>query len=638
MDTLLTGLRSDLIAQDLKSFESSIDVTNLEKEIDVTQNDLQKVEKKVDNLEQGIRGIANTVTMEYIGDINNTYAEWVDNLDDKVDNVDTRIQDVDTQVDDINTNLSYVNDEIQDLNQFIQDESENLANFGTVKDAYTEIKGILQTNHLKLQDNTFLTASKNGTAYFLKNDRKTSAPLVVSDALFRGNTRAIGTYATNANFNDSRGGWRSQTPLLTRTSSNLPWGASFGGQNYYSHFPASDQNTYIRPGASNKSIVMDNARVISHKAVRNDFCKSGTGGLCSHLPYENNTTYIRPGVDGADIIIDKAGRIITSAKRELNLYGGSNIRMYAPSISAKSSQTALCSGVTGGQCSYFPHNTTQNVYIRPGQNDKHVIIDRNKGLLMVSNTIHHQAQQNNLCGSNLCSHISHANGSSYIRPGTRGRQVYLGDAYTSSVIIGDPNTTSSYTHIRTPRTFIGRHLDATSNWGKNNDKTLFAGWGSAKVVLGNNANKGEIFAFNAPTNSVNVTNNLNVHANLGIGTVTPRYKLDVIGSGYISSNLAVENMLGAKIIGAGNLVAKENIGINNGFTRSVIRSDGSQTLYRGINQYSIHMNASNGSIHSIGTITASNINAISGVCAGGICLTPQDIAKLKRFASTLSNL
>ena len=64
--------------------------------------------------------------------------------------------------------------------------------------------------------------------------------------------------------------------------------------------------------------------------------------------------------------------------------------------------------------------------------------------------------------------------------------------------------------------FIARHIDATSGWGRDNGKSLFAGWFSDKVVLGNNAQGSHDWAVNAPTGTVVATNPL-VFPNNGVG-------------------------------------------------------------------------------------------------------------------------
>ena len=64
--------------------------------------------------------------------------------------------------------------------------------------------------------------------------------------------------------------------------------------------------------------------------------------------------------------------------------------------------------------------------------------------------------------------------------------------------------------------YIARHIDATSGWGRDNGKSLFAGWASDKVVLGNNVNGSHDWAFNAPKGTVVSTNPL-VFPNNGVG-------------------------------------------------------------------------------------------------------------------------
>lgn len=65
--------------------------------------------------------------------------------------------------------------------------------------------------------------------------------------------------------------------------------------------------------------------------------------------------------------------------------------------------------------------------------------------------------------------------------------------------------------------YIARHLDATTDWARGGEKSLFLGWQGQKVVLGNNAHGKHDATAAAAANTVNVTNPLNAHSDMNVG-------------------------------------------------------------------------------------------------------------------------
>ena len=76
-----------------------------------------------------------------------------------------------------------------------------------------------------------------------------------------------------------------------------------GNSRMCSHLPYKNNHTYIRPGKSDKNMTnrKNNIYVTHAKHFRaennrsNDLCGTGSGRMCSHFPWTNNHTYIRPG-------------------------------------------------------------------------------------------------------------------------------------------------------------------------------------------------------------------------------------------------------------------------------------------------------------------------------------------------------
>jgi hypothetical protein len=110
--------------------------------------------------------------------------------------------------------------------------------------------------------------------------------------------------------------------------------------------------------------------------------------------------------------------------------------------------------------------------------------------------------------------------------GLKGEQGVQGPPGSAANIGMDPKFTSVTTsggivangeaHLNANANYIARHIDATAGWGRDNGKTLFAGWGGNKVVLGNGSSGSHDWALNAPTNTVVSTNPL-VFPNNGVG-------------------------------------------------------------------------------------------------------------------------
>lgn len=65
---------------------------------------------------------------------------------------------------------------------------------------------------------------------------------------------------------------------------------------------------------------------------------------------------------------------------------------------------------------------------------------------------------------------------------------------------------------------VGRHIDASQDWGGKGN-TLFAGWGSRKTVIGNNAHGAHNFALNQPSDTIVATNPVHVHGDINANRI-----------------------------------------------------------------------------------------------------------------------
>jgi hypothetical protein len=197
-----------------------------------------------------------------------------------------------------------------------------------------------------------------------------------------------------------------------------------------SHFPYKNKHTYIRPGKKNSNIYVDYANLLNIKnnrnnlignnlnhivSKRNDMCGTGRGRMCSHFPYSNNHTYIRPGKKNSNIYVDYAN--LLNIKNNRNNLIGNNLNHIV------SKRNDMCGLGKGRMCSHFPYSNN-HTYIRPGKRNSHNIY--------LTHAKHFRAehnQSNDICGKGtgrLCSHFPYINGHTYIRPGNKNKNIYIG--------------------------------------------------------------------------------------------------------------------------------------------------------------------------------------------------------------------
>jgi hypothetical protein len=147
-----------------------------------------------------------------------------------------------------------------------------------------------------------------------------------------------------------------------------------------SHFPYSNGQTYVRPGKKNSNIniggrskwdktnrinlISNNLNHISSN--RNDMCGLGKGRMCSHFPYSNNHTYIRPGKKNSNIYVDNAN--LLNIKNNRNNLIGNNLNHIV------SKRNDMCGLGKGRMCSHFPYSNN-HTYIRPGKKNNNIYID-----------------------------------------------------------------------------------------------------------------------------------------------------------------------------------------------------------------------------------------------------------------------
>lgn len=151
--------------------------------------------------------------------------------------------------------------------------------------------------------------------------------------------------------------------------------------------------------------------------------------------------------------------------------------------------------------SYFPW-TDGNTYIRSGKNNGSIMVgDTGTGKVAIG---HNGTTSVNIGESWL----PHPDGNTYIRPGMDGKDINIGDDLTNNINIGKSGGKGNvYTKSKTH--YVGQEIDATDSW-ETSGKTIFTGWNSDKVVLGNNNTASKVAINKLPKNTVVSANNLNV--------------------------------------------------------------------------------------------------------------------------------
>lgn len=150
-----------------------------------------------------------------------------------------------------------------------------------------------------------------------------------------------------------------------------------------------------------------------------------------------------------------------------------------------------------------------NTYIRPGKSGGNIAIgDTSTTNLQLGDT--NGKTQVQLGGESF---LPHNNGNSYIRPGRDGQNIFIGDKMADVVNIGRSDGTGTVKSLAT-NTFVKQNIDAWDTKWDNTNKTLFAGWNSDKVILGNNKSAGEAYLKSLPKNSTASANDMYVNGKL----------------------------------------------------------------------------------------------------------------------------
>ena len=130
-----------------------------------------------------------------------------------------------------------------------------------------------------------------------------------------------------------------------------------------SHFPWTNNHTYIRPGKSHKIMNQRKNHIfVTHAKhfraennLSNDLCGTGRGRMCSHFPLTNNHTYIRPGKRNSNIYLTHA-KHLRAEYNESNDLCGKTSKKYG---------RRLCSHYPwlNGHTYVRPGNVDKNIYI-----------------------------------------------------------------------------------------------------------------------------------------------------------------------------------------------------------------------------------------------------------------------------------
>jgi hypothetical protein len=329
----------------------------------------------------------------------------------------------------------------------------------------------------------------------------------------------------NLKINNNLGGWADNAALTTWTPDNTKIGASFGGPNMWSHFPWLDGNTYIRPGKNDGDINIDNANNITLQANKirlNGNISTPNGNIIEsdgrqHISAKE-LLYLLPK-NGVVIGKEWGGTGSLNVQGNSTLDGNVNVNgalKLKHNLGDWTNKAALTAWTPDGNSagpsfggpdlwSHFPW-FDGNTYIRPGKNTGLINIgDAGASAVNIGN-----AQNQVQLGANTF--LPFKDGNSYIRPGTNGKNILIGDTWANEINIGRIDGSGSVKSMA-KNTYVKQNIDA---WDKqwDNNKTLFTGWNSDKVILGNNNSASESYLKTLPTNTVASANDMYVSGKL----------------------------------------------------------------------------------------------------------------------------
>jgi hypothetical protein len=322
--------------------------------------------------------------------------------------------------------------------------------------------------------------------------------------------------------------WTDNSAITTWTPDSSKAGPSFGGPNNWSHFPWFDGNTYIRPGKSSGDINIDNANNITLGA-NNIRANGNIGTPNGHLIYNDGRQHISTGellylLPNKGVVIGKewGGTGSLSVQGDTNL--GANVNVgnalklrhnmqdwtNNAALTAWTPDSSKAGPSFGGpdNWSHFPW-FDGSTYIRPGKTNANILIgDTSTGSVQLGG-----ATGKTEVRLGPATHLPYLDGNAYIRPGRDGLNINVGDAWANEVNLGRTDG-SGAVYSRSTKNYVKQGIDAWDNKWDNTNKTLFTGWNSDKVILGNNKSAGEAYLKTLPPNTVASANNMYVNGKL----------------------------------------------------------------------------------------------------------------------------
>lgn len=283
---------------------------------------------------------------------------------------------------------------------------------------------------------------------------------------------------TPVKINHNSSGWQDQTPLSVYTQPGK-MGASLGSQ-HWSHLPHSDGNTYIRPGADNKAVVIGDVGAAQVKIGKGDTTTTIKGTLATENPNWNWMQVKRNQNDVLSFGGDNNNRGIWSdGTRDFSIYTGGANRFSVSQggvITNRGDVSAPSIGRAANDNSYFNINSQNannaahpgtvahqglslapsgglsvgearkmpggQAYIQKALKVGHA----NQGGWFDDATITSYAPNGKIGasfgGTNYWSHFPYSDGNTYIRPGKDRGNISIGDVGTQNIAIGADNGTT----------------------------------------------------------------------------------------------------------------------------------------------------------------------------------------------------
>jgi outer membrane murein-binding lipoprotein Lpp len=181
--------------------------------------------------------------------------------------IGSQVDTANTDISSIGTDVGTLNSQVADLNKKMSDTSDKLStlgsDLGTTNTGISGMHDVMTANKYKIGQKWVI--SGNGDAQkdddwlrFFNKDGKDYYGGIAAGKLWVGNDSYLNGHAniSSSKHGHTMGDWTDTSPMTSWQSQKNKAGSAMGGPQYWSHFPWSDGNTYIRPGIDGAGVIL----------------------------------------------------------------------------------------------------------------------------------------------------------------------------------------------------------------------------------------------------------------------------------------------------------------------------------------------------------------------------------------------